>query len=1832
MSKIEYIYFPLDGATTVLRKHPREVTPPGMTSINNAIPARSDTSITVRPNWMYTRDQVIGMSANVVLPSTSQLRDILNSASGIYGSDQVTFFTSYVPYGTNNGLIEILSDTHDTGSCNLVEGESTITGTSTEFLELAYRGALVRFKNNGSSYTGSPYLWTDSVAVPGEWYVTDLAGAEVPLLGLYIRKIGLQQFYLGTVGALTDGRAGVDDGDSLGFDTLYVNTPGSTEPPDRASGSSRYCTLQMVTNISGSNLMWTDSPTTPGEYYLTERDTTVPPFVPDDWVGGPDVPEYLRDTQNSYMRFWDRADRNLSTGDTHLGHPSAGTNDYLTYGTLGSLSNYEWAIGNQDTLGFNTIYVASPSDPDVSVAVAGDQLYDDTPSFSYRFFKGASLGVSYYKNITSGSGGSWTQSKVKHWSKIGNIWRWTYAYYLNAPKTDKPNRIITNGSATTGSAPYDVGIPDYLDRYSDTRDYYAYGDASVDNLGYNTIYVKLRQGWKPSSGLNIEISGYHRYICSNYSWTSSASGTNEYFLEQQDGTELAAAFDEPRSLLIGGPSSAPQGTVGSLADGEWGIGQGTGDSRNRNTIYIRSDSGDPDTLGTMIQAVYAFTLYASDYKWNQVGATNEWYITLLDGTDPSIDEPTYLTVNGYEYTKGTVASLAANEWDYGGSGSLGFDTLYVYATSTPDGAVGTGDLDETVPKTIYIRDAAADFSYFIVDKVTSDTELSVVGSPETTTSGASPTFYYNHNPFRSTYKLNIQGYSEGLIYCSPFTGPEVAPEDISGPFYAGLQQGDWKYEQHVIEDSYFDALENRTSESYSAPYKVNLQPTLAYNGLCYLRTFNSFQDYGDQEEPIYGFFAISYGLGGDTPWGDKARFYEPDTENFPTTVTINGTENRSVAWFGGVKAYGSVFVAACYTRAYADNPAGAGASGNPSPGFAYTPTGSLGLEWYTCLDVDYIRDHSGSTKLATDWTPMDVAWDSNSPGRVVTLYWRASDDRVTVRYTDDTGVNFQDTSISGQTYITDGDKETKIDFIQGQFVIVVKSGIYYGDGASFTKVAISGATQLKSIAYNGAGRFCAIESPTASVFTSTALASGWTETSLPKSVAAEETNWIIWDDLGERWVVNAETEVLWTESLEVDADTGYPPWSIEPIEQRTDTTPPSNMVSDSSGIYWGMNEIGGYENAPNDFPTMHLRRYSYFWWDVDKFVPISNDYRSTTFSVIQGYTLLIGASERDFEKIPSATTETVSEVPTIDGTAKDFTFTLSNTGERGIEPESVVITAVVTDGTNEETETVSDDGAGTLKGNVSATGTINYDTGACRLVFNDKTVKTGEDINAAYNYLMEGATLGWKYWPRRFRWSVPQTYNDFDGVGSGTADANGEGAFLDARTVNGRVVVFESNAISTIVPRGDVSDPWDYEPIKASVRNLSNPVVIDDACYFIASDGLLWQTDAINVKETGSAFDITSFDDFDEKQPVILDYSSALNSLLVYYFSDTATTYKLYMISLSTGAVTSADVPLISDSGKLSERPASICAVSDSSDQRIIASHHPLSSDTDQVTVSSLDLGGGLSGKDALASSGQDDYWHSTIETGELFVAPEGSKVSLRHVIARTYTAAENDNVNRPYLAIDVKSLEDSSWGAIGDSVGTATMTTTALTGSGTAWSTTIAAGDDATDTFTLPCQGSQARVYIDSTLQVEDTDYTVSGNDITLSAVLASGTVLYAYWENYPEVKVVVGDAFKSSEGFHIVTSITNSTTIVLDHYLSTGSETVTHYSTSQLPSGEGETKLGIKGLVEGVRIRLYIIPDYNADEDASGGYGYPSIVKITGIIIGHVPQGRKRLLATGS
>lgn len=90
------------------------------------------------------------------------------------------------------------------------------------------------------------------------------------------------------------------------------------------------------------------------------------------------------------------------------------------------------------------------------------------------------------------------------------------------------------------------------------------------------------------------------------------------------------------------------------------------------------------------------SLVNSTYKWTASGSgTNEYYVELAGGGDPSLTEPTSVTTDGTFNldTNGTLGSLNAGEWDWGDNDTLGYSTVYV---RLDDGADPDTQLDDFV--------------------------------------------------------------------------------------------------------------------------------------------------------------------------------------------------------------------------------------------------------------------------------------------------------------------------------------------------------------------------------------------------------------------------------------------------------------------------------------------------------------------------------------------------------------------------------------------------------------------------------------------------------------------------------------------------------------------------------------------------------------------------------------------------------------------------------------------------------------------------------------------------------------------------------------------------------------------------------------------------------------------------------------------------------------------------------------------------------------------------------------------------------------------------------
>lgn len=101
--------------------------------------------------------------------------------------------------------------------------------------------------------------------------------------------------------------------------------------------------------------------------------------------------------------------------------------------------------------------------------------------------------------------------------------------------------------------------------------------------------------------------------------------------------------------------------------------------------------------------------------------------------------------------------------------------------------------------------------------------------------------------------------------------------------------------------------------------------------------------------------------------------------------------------------------------------------------------------------------------------------------------------------------------------------------------------------------------------------------------------------------------------------------------------------------------------------------------------------------------------------------------------------EAPTPTPAFDNSEDEFTLAaFAQLGDNGINPGSVTI---ITTMSNDSTETLTDDGAGVLTGDVDAVGTIDYTTGICTLDYGTLAPKTGTDLDVDYEYLEDAFAL-----------------------------------------------------------------------------------------------------------------------------------------------------------------------------------------------------------------------------------------------------------------------------------------------------------------------------------------------------------------------------------------------------------------------------------------------------------------------------------------------------------
>jgi hypothetical protein len=473
----------------------------------------------------------------------------------------------------------------------------------------------------------------------------------------------------------------------------------------------------------------------------------------------------------------------------------------------------------------------------------------------------------------------------------------------------------------------------------------------------------------------------------------------------------------------------------------------------------------------------------------------------------------------------------------------------------------------------------------------------------------------------------------------------------------------------------------------------------------------------------------------------------------------------------------------------------------------------------------------------------------------------------------------------------------------------------------------------------------------------------------------------------------------------------------------------------------------------------------------------------------------------------------------------------------------------------------------------------------------------------------------WEHFPRRIRWASPGSVDDFNGEGAGFLDCPGPGAILDMRTVNQSIVTFESNAIGLLTQIGNLDSPWGYRELRAGIRIISNPIVVNNICWFVADDGLLWNTNGNSVQTIGE-FDLTEYDDFDDSGPVWLDYDRTHGAFVVFKPS-TGSTHQCFIISETSGAVSRFTLPQFTISGT-TYKPKGVSVKHVAASTALYVHYGSLTASQSRLRSCYFNTGEVIKGIDTPVS-GSTVRWYALMEGGGDRVSPEGVRASISEFELKTYA----DDTEGPDIIVEVRDSSDNSWQSAGDRNGTIALTGSTCVGTGTAWSNLIGVGNDVSTDFTTPCIPTQGRYYTETggvyTELTETTDYTLTSSQVKLTSALATGTNLYVYWEAYPEVKAEAGDYIYSASDslFHKISSITTSTVAVLESYPS-GSDTGTHYNAEQMTAGQDKwSVIAVKGQVNEMRWRIYMIP--RNESDAS------TIAKVYGFLVRYKPAGQE-------
>ena len=300
----------------------------------------------------------------------------------------------------------------------------------------------------------------------------------------------------------------------------------------------------------------------------------------------------------------------------------------MDLGALGSLAVSEFGIGDNDALGYTTLYVrlSDGTDPD---SKAVDYLKADyvleTP------YPESALSVLDYAQSADTifmANQDYAPQTLQRLAEDS----WTIAATSFTPSITAPIDIdveLTNFSATDRDVLYAVS--------SITEDL-------EESLPSANQKVALDLNWPTTARVDLY---WNSIRSSTFKWTSSPAAANEFYLEVAAGGD--PSIDEPTKLYED-KTAMTAGTIGSLAIGEWAYGDN--DTLGYSTIYVRiAGSADPDTKAVGYLTYKAtdedqYAIYKNYYgDWGWLGTVEDpWYLDDFQETNVSISPKSFVNL------------------------------------------------------------------------------------------------------------------------------------------------------------------------------------------------------------------------------------------------------------------------------------------------------------------------------------------------------------------------------------------------------------------------------------------------------------------------------------------------------------------------------------------------------------------------------------------------------------------------------------------------------------------------------------------------------------------------------------------------------------------------------------------------------------------------------------------------------------------------------------------------------------------------------------------------------------------------------------------------------------------------------------------------------------------------------------------------------------------------------------------------------------------------------------------------------------------------------------